>query len=219
MPIPATPSSPCLPHAPEPQPNLPARPPPRFLAPTLCLPLPQPAPSMHLRWYVHKSGTTNIAGEQPAPDLAREVGTGQGSCAVASRCTGLEPCEPQYRPVSQVRRHRVVSAVARGQVGGRGSAAQEGAHERAGEGGESASHRCIERHAITYPHSTGSTELLFLPSRGLTSTAAESTLSNIAPPSPSSAPQGGGALQARPSPRPRAGACTSCMQSGHVGGT
>ena len=102
----------------------------------------QPAPP-RMSTYVYNSDHTPV-GEQPAPAPAREVGMGQGSCAVANRCAGLEPCEPQYRPVSQV-----TSAVARGQVGGRRSAAREGARERTGL--ESASHRCFDRQADTYP--------------------------------------------------------------------
>ena len=136
-------------------------------------PRPQPTPATasnpHAPTYVITSDHT-IGGE-PAPILAREVGTGQAPCAVVvGRCSGLEPGEPQLSPVSQVRRHCVVSAVARGQAGGRRSAAREGAREREGTGLEAASeregtglepasHRCFDRQAVTYS-SIGSTELL-----------------------------------------------------------
>jgi hypothetical protein len=148
-------------------------------SPAASLPGPRPQPTSatastpHAPTYVITSDRTPIGGD-PAPILAREVGTGQAPCAVVvGRCSGLEPGEPQLSPVSQVRRHCVVSAVARGQVGGRRSAAREGAREREGTGLEregpgleregtgleSASHRCFDRQAITYP-SIGSTELL-----------------------------------------------------------
>ena len=152
----------------------------------------QPAP-LRMSTYVYNSDHTPV-GEQPAPAPAREVGMGQGSCAVANRCAGLEPCEPQYRPVSQV-----TSAVARGQVGGRRSAAREGAREREGTGLESASHRCIDRQADTYP----TNECAPVRAQPPYTYSGGSLPDGIARPSPR--PLGGGALHARPSPRPPVG--------------
>ena len=171
-------------------------------SPAASLPGPRPPPNPatasthHAPTYINTSDHTPVGGE-PAPILAREVGTGQAPCAVANRRSGLEPGEPQLSPVSQVRRHCVVSAVARGQVGGRRSAAREGARERTGL--ESASHRCFDRQADTYPTNECAPERAqppyaysggFLPD-------------GIARPSPR--PLGGGALHARPSPRPPVG--------------
>jgi hypothetical protein len=122
------------------------------------MPGPRPPPASarasrpHAPTYVHTSDHTPVGGD-PAPILAREVGTGQAPCAVASRRSGLEPGEPQLSSVSQ--------GASRGQVGGRRSEGTglEAAGEREGTGLESASHRCFDRQATTYP-SIGSTELL-----------------------------------------------------------